>query len=478
MKLDVIGYTRHGKAIYRIAGGAPTVAELEKQRDDVVTEAQELLASFKGETPDEEGGKKLRGLDENFQALEKQITEAGNLQSTSDRFRAAAEEKEKREEKLRTEQRPALYGDDQGDELKKFLDQPITPGEMFTRSEAYSKWMAQYPNGGPSMEGAYRSTAEDVGAYSRLLNLHTATEKLRGVLTPAKFRSLVTASDSSAGTLVNSLRRGLIEPGLVRPLTVRDLLTVLPVTTDTIEYVREASRISNAAPTEEASALTGTSGTKPEGGLAFESASDTVKTIAEWVPVTKRILADAPQLRAYIDSYLSYDLALELEDQIVSGSGGGENFTGILNTTNVLTQTGGDTMLDDLRAAKRKIRVGGRTTPNGILMNPEDTETLDLLRAHNTADTAGSYNFLGSNPFAYTGNDRVWAMPIVESEAVDPGTVLVGDFTRAILFDRESTGISVGTAGDDFIRNIVRVLAELRAGFGVIRPTAFCIVTL
>jgi hypothetical protein len=42
-----------------------------------------------------------------------------------------------------------------------------------------------------------------------------------------------------------------------------------------------------------------------------------------------------------------------------------------------------------------------------------------------------------------------------------------------VLFDRESVAISVGTAGDDFIRNIVRVLGELRAGFTVARVKAF-----
>jgi HK97 family phage major capsid protein len=57
-------------------------------------------------------------------------------------------------------------------------------------------------------------------------------------------------------------------------------------------------------------------------------------------------------------------------------------------------------------------------------------------------------------------------------------TALVGDFRRAMLFDRETTSISIGTAGDDFIRNLVRVLAELRAGFVVIRPAAFVAVTL
>jgi hypothetical protein len=47
-----------------------------------------------------------------------------------------------------------------------------------------------------------------------------------------------------------------------------------------------------------------------------------------------------------------------------------------------------------------------------------------------------------------------------------------------MLFDQETTSISIGTAGDDFIRNLVRVLAEPRAGFVVIRPAAFVAVTL
>jgi hypothetical protein len=40
-----------------------------------------------------------------------------------------------------------------------------------------------------------------------------------------------------------------------------------------------------------------------------------------WVPATTRVVADAPQLRAYVDEYLDADIQTELEDQIVSGDG-------------------------------------------------------------------------------------------------------------------------------------------------------------
>jgi hypothetical protein len=40
------------------------------------------------------------------------------------------------------------------------------------------------------------------------------------------------------------------------------------------------------------------------------------------------------------------------------------------------------------------------------------------------------------------------------------------------------TAISLGTVGDDFIRNVIRCLAETRAGLGVFRSRAFAIVDL
>jgi HK97 family phage major capsid protein len=61
----------------------------------------------------------------------------------------------------------------------------------------------------------------------------------------------------------------------------------------------------------------------------------------------------------------------------------------------------------------------------------------------------------------------------VETNAVSAGTALVGDFSKAVLFDRLSLSITLGTINDQFIRNMVMVLGEIRAGFAVIRPVAF-----
>ena len=62
---------------------------------------------------------------------------------------------------------------------------------------------------------------------------------------------------------------------------------------------------------------------------------------------------------------------------------------------------------------------------------------------------------------------------MVETNALAAGTALIGDFSKAVLFDRKALAITLGTINDQFVRNMVTLLGEIRAGFGVIRPSAF-----
>jgi HK97 family phage major capsid protein len=297
-------------------------------------------------------------------------------------------------------------------------DEATTFGEAYVRSDAHKMWIGRFPQGGPPE----RITVQGDSVLIRA-----------GVRDLERMRALVTATDASAGRLIPPHFAGLLEPGRVRPLTVRQLLTVIPTASDAVSYAREVSRVSAAAPVEEAEALTGTTGTKPEGGLVFEIVEDRVRTIAESVPATRRIVADAPQLRAYIDTYLTEDLGIELEDQVVAGDGNGENQTGILNTAGVDTvgpPGAGQSPLDVIRIAKRTVRTGGRTNATTVLLNPEDSERIDLLKGNDEVN-----RFVAGPPWAMTPG-TLWGLPIVESEALPVGTALVGDFRRAVLFDR------------------------------------------
>lgn len=325
-------------------------------------------------------------------------------------------------------------------------------GEHFTKSAEYQALLATAPNG---------VFGKDHRVQSR----------------PVGYKTLITgASDTSGGAFVIDDRRGLMvgADAFQRPLTLRDVVTPGTTTSDTIEFVRMTSVTNAAAPVAEATATSGTSGTKPESAMAWAKVTTPVRTIAHWIPMTKRSLSDAAQVRTIVDAYLRYGLEEELEDQMVAGDGTGENFTGLANTSGVQAPTfTTETNLLRLRRGKKLVRTVGRSMANAYVMHPDDVEGLDLL-----TDNEARFYFGGPSG-TIGGNTPLWNLPIIESEAVPAGTAYVGDWRKAILWDREQASITMTDSHSDFfIRNMVAILAEMRAAFGVIQPNAFVKLTL
>lgn len=318
--------------------------------------------------------------------------------------------------------------------------------ELFVDSPQFKSLMSRFPDG-RIPEGA-RVGMDSVG-----------------------FKTLLTgASGTSAGAMVWSDRSGLYDVGaLQRPLTFRDVITVGTTGSDTIDYARATAQTNAAAPVAEATTIS--DGTKPESALTFAKVTATVRTIAHWIPITRRALADAGQMRTVIDNFLRYGLEEELEDQMVSGTGVGENFTGISALAGIQTHAkGADTLLDAYRKAKTKVSLVGRAQPNAYLMHPNDWQEIDLLQ-----NNEGGYYFGGP---AAPGQPRLWGLPVVESEAATEGTAFVGDFRTMVLWDREQASITMSDSHSDFfIKNLVAILAEMRAAYGALRPAAIVKIT-
>lgn len=329
-----------------------------------------------------------------------------------------------------------------------------TLGQRFTKSEAFEGWMKENaPQGRISEKSRVHTPAVEVGG-------------MKDILTGA--------SDTSAGALVQDDRRGLLDTGAyARPLTIRDLITVGQTGSDTVEYARETVGVTNSATTvPEASGTSGgegggdVTGEKPESEYVLEKVTTSVKTVAHWLPATKRSLADAPQVRTLIDNFLRYGLEEELEDQIINGDGSGETFKGLLDTSGVQAQAFDTDVIVTARKARTKVKTVGRAVPTGYALNPIDNEVVDLSK-----DLNGVYYFGGP---AAMGTQTLWGLPRVESEAIPEGTGVVGDWRRAVLWDREQATIQASDShADFFIRNLIALLAELRAAFGILRPAAF-----
>jgi HK97 family phage major capsid protein len=341
-----------------------------------------------------------------------------------------------------------------------------TVGKVLVENEGFKSWLGHYSANGRVSDSTRLGTSPPLNVGSILGARGANAEYLKQQM--GEMKTLVTgAASTQAGAFIITDARPIVDQGTwARPLMIRDMITVLPTTSDTIDYVRFGTPTNNAATVAEATATSGASGTKPESALAFTRVSETIKTLAHWIPITRQALADAPQMRAIIDSFLRYGLDEELEDQIMSGNGVGENFTGILNTAGITAQAWDTNILTTTRKARTKVQLTGRATPTAYAFHPTDWETLDLLQ-----DNEARYYFGGPSVI---GNPRLWGLPVIQTEALPVGRGLVADWRFAVLWDRMATQILVSDSHSDFfIRNLLVILAELRAGFGLIRPSAF-----
>jgi HK97 family phage major capsid protein len=330
--------------------------------------------------------------------------------------------------------------------------------------------------GAPSFQAWFKHVAPSGSIPESLKGLNCPPVEFKNLLFGRK--ELITGTaDDSAGAFVVTDYTGIYEPIGRYPLRLRDLISVRQTMSDTVEFVRQTRQVSEAAPTPEANVKYPAGypgeidGTKPQGQINFEKVYETVKTIAVYVGATKRALSDAAQIRGIIDQELREDLADELEDQLFNGNGVGENFTGIANQAGTLVQAFDTDILTTCRRAIETLLITGRQQPTAWVFHPTDWATVELLQ-----DNDGRYYHGGP---LEQGPPRLWGVPVVQSFHITQGSAWLANWRKAVLWDRERASISVTDSHDDwFIRNMIAILAEMRAAFGLIRPSAFIQVEL
>lgn len=303
--------------------------------------------------------------------------------------------------------------------------------------------------------------------------------------------ALVTGADQLSGGALIEPTRGPLVPLPVRELRLIDLITIGTTDSDSVKFPVVTGFSNNAAEVAEATGVDGTSGTKPLSDLDLDVRTFDVVNIAHAIAATKRSLADAGQIRTLIELLLRQGLDERLDNEIADGNGQGENIRGILNTAGIAqvarrkAETGNtntpEIVLDTIFRAKTTVRKS-RYRPNGVGMSEDDWAEIVLSRegkqpVDNQVGTAGSYaegGYFMGGPVDIP-NQRIWGMPVILSEAFPVGGPLVGDYSKAVLWLREATQILASDSHMDFfLRNLVAILAEFRAAFGVIAPAAFC----
>lgn len=257
-----------------------------------------------------------------------------------------------------------------------------------------------------------------------------------------------------------------IVTGVQRRRFLRGIIPTQVATSNTVEYTREVSFTNNAGPQYDGSSPAITEGAqKPESDFQFELAKHDIITIAHFTRASRQVISDAPLLQEVLSSRLMYGLAVQLDHQIINGDGTNGNMSGLLkpgNFTEALLSTG-DTQIDAIRRSVAQLQ-SAEFEADSIILNPADWRDIELLKTLEGEYITGEPR--GVNP------PSLWNIPVFVTNAIAQGTYLVCAIAQAVqLFMREDANVMVSAFdGDNFTKNLVTILCEMRAAVGVLRP--------
>lgn len=327
-------------------------------------------------------------------------------------------------------------------------------GKRFTESTYYKNFMGT---------GDYRGAGVPVKSFFRDF---TVPEQ-RAVVTAAGLPADMVRPDIVPGIFRGDEQIGSIRGALLNGQTGSDSVT----------FFRELLFTNAAAEVAEGAV-------KAESTITFEQATAPVQVIAHTIPVNNQIMWDASQVQTYIEGRLIDGLARREAAQLLNGNGTGANILGLTATTGVQALNaayftgspvvhvgaGGPENFERVLRGKTLVRTVGGGMASFVMINSADFEKFQTI-----GDTTKQY--YGVAPFS-AGMPRLWGMPVIESDYLTAGTVLVGDGRFAGVWDRMSATVRIGEVNDQFVRNQLTLLAEERIALTVYRPAAFALVTL
>jgi len=203
--------------------------------------------------------------------------------------------------------------------------------------------------------------------------------------------------------------------------------------------------------------------------------SETRKKFTAWIKVSEEMVDDIGFMSTEINNELVGELLREVEEQVYEGDGTGLNLNGIFTQASAFIPSTAPVAVDNanlvdvLRTAITQIKVALQSSPNYIMLHP--TDVLGLLQIKRSTTDKAYIDALQM----VAGQLMLDGVPIIETTLVTVDTYLVGDFTKATVYDNGSISVEVGRDSDDFTKNLITVLAEWR-GLNVIKTnqtTAF-----
>ncbi len=202
-----------------------------------------------------------------------------------------------------------------------------------------------------------------------------------------------------------------------------------------------------------------------------ESKTD-IKKIADTLKICKDALENYQFMEAEVDQFLMENMLLKLDQQLLLGTGVGNELAGVDSVAQTWSVAAGSpieglalqisfpTIFDVIATGMTQITNSGGGSkvfynPNAIIMNPTDVRKLSLEK-----DQDGNYlipNHLSSNGISIEG------VPVISSPLVEVNTLYIGDFTKGTIYTLREIEMEMSNShSDDFTKDLLTLKATLR----------------
>jgi HK97 family phage major capsid protein len=236
---------------------------------------------------------------------------------------------------------------------------------------------------------------------------------------------------------------------------IRQIVNVRPISTMYAAWAEKVNPDGGAATTAQGA-------DKSQADFDVQEKTAKVEKITAFMKTSKENLDDIQAMLNEIESELMTLLELEFDRQILSGDGISPNLKGILEYDQAFSIAG--TVLennvkqannfDALRAAAWQV-YNAHFIPNYFLINPVDAAMMELEKT--------DFGVYVLPPFSTNDGKRIAGMIGVENTGITAGSFTVGDFTKSNLRIREEMVFDMGYINDDWKKNLINILVEMRA---------------
>lgn len=282
----------------------------------------------------------------------------------------------------------------------------------------------------------------------------------------SKLRVEVKNTLTGSDTTVAPDRKPGIVGGAFLPFSMEALIPSTTTNSNAIEFTKENAFTNSAAEAAEGAA-------KAESALTWTLVNMPVSTVAHWIKISKQLAADAPALKAYIDTRMRYGVNQKVDTQLVVGDGVAPNISGTYDAGNYvahgIANAALGTTLKKLVLFRKVIAdlYAAGFPPDAIVLNPADWATIEI-ELFTTAAGQTLYNVNSA------GRAFLFGLPVIQALGMAADTFQIGRFSEAyMIYNREGVVVEMSDSdGDNFQRNLLTIRAERRLALATEKPAA------